>query len=300
MQAQSREEFRSARRPYPSGSRPDLGIYPLRERPIIEPRQETTTPQPTPVSAVQPVASVRREQAIKQYQAPSTLAVTKPTVEPKKRVRPNLVGSMLIVIALIILAIVAITAYATWRQNQQVRDKVTTIQASAVSTDREGTNETKVTKSDLDSYVVSADMPRILRIPTLDVQARILRMGITDGRVQAPESIWDTGWYDGSAKPGEAGTSFIDGHVSGPSQPAIFAKLDTLKTGDRIEIEKGDGSLLRYSVKNVETIPVDKVDIRRILNSGGSNGLVIMTCGGAYLGNYTYDSRVVVHADRMN
>lgn len=213
--------------------------------------------------------------------------------------RKNWIGLMLIAISIVILITVAFSTYDTWRQNQELRKDVTTARVATDSTVREGTDETQVTGSDVNSYAVSADMPRILHIPRIDVKARVFRMGISDGTIQAPENVWDTGWYQGSAKPGEKGTAFIDGHISGPSQPAVFHKLSTLTKGDRIEVERGDGTIIRYSVSAVETIPLKDVDMQSILNSStATESLVLMTCGGEYMGNYKYDSRVVVHATR--
>lgn len=296
-------------RTYPAGSRPDLGIYPIRpQRLTVEPRVAATAvaiePQSAPV-----VESVRPSipltpQSVPAPQVPrEAQAVPVKGAQSKKKTKRSwskIVGIVLIVLSVLALGVVAFSAYDTWRQNQNLRETVTAASVSTNTAAQEGTDETKVTKNDLDSYAVSPDMPRIVRVPKLGVEARVLRMGIKDGRIEAPKGIWDTGWYDGSAKPGESGVSFIDGHVSGPSQPAVFEKLDTLGAGDRISVERGDGTTITYSVKSVETIPLDKVNIRTILASGEKNGLVLMTCGGNYMGNYQYDSRVVVQAARVN
>lgn len=297
-------------RTYPAGSRPDLGIYPIRpQRMTVEPRSAAVAVTPQSVQLAQTSASPTPPPTPSPSQTPES---PKPEPAQPKPVQPTvakrkikwswsrIVGGALIILSVLALGIVAFSAYDTWRQNQNLRETVTAARVATNASSQEGTDETKVTKNDLDSYAVSPDMPRIVRVPKLGVEARVLRMGIKDGRIEAPQSIWDTGWYDGSAKPGESGVSFIDGHVSGPSQPAVFEKLDTLKAGDQISVERGDGTTITYSVKSVETIPLDKVNIRTILASGEKNGLVLMTCGGNYMGNYTYDSRVVVQAARVN
>ena len=149
------------------------------------------------------------------------------------------------------------------------------------------------------AYTVAADIPRILSIPSLGVNARVLRMSVDrEGAIEAPKGIWDTGWYDGSAKPG-SGNTFIDGHTSGPTMPAVFAKLKDIKAGAEIEIERGDGTRLRYAVRTVTTTKVTDIDMRAVLNGPGGDALTLMTCGGTYQGNFTYDSRVIVMATRV-
>ena len=139
----------------------------------------------------------------------------------------------------------------------------------------------------------------MLSIPSLGVNARVLRMSVgSDGAIEAPKGIWDTGWYDGSAKPG-TGNTFIDGHISGPTMPAVFAKLKDIKAGAEIEIERGDGTRLHYVVQTVTTQKLEEIDMRAVLDGPGGDALTLMTCGGNYQGDFSYDSRVIVVATRV-
>lgn len=160
-------------------------------------------------------------------------------------------------------------------------------------------NEAEVSESDKQTYTVAADMPRTISIPSLNVHARVLQMSVgNDGAIEAPAGIWDAGWYDGSAKPGQTGNAFIDGHVSGPTMPAVFKELKNIKSGVEIEIERGDGSKLTYAVTSVSTQKLKDINMSKVLAGPGGESLTIMTCGGDYLGDYTYDSRVIVVAKR--
>lgn len=154
--------------------------------------------------------------------------------------------------------------------------------------------------TNVDSYVVAPDLPRYIIIDKLDIKARVKRMGVgADNAVQTPKNIFDTGWYDGSAKPGETGATFINGHVSGPTQRGIFYKIKNLRTGDPIVIEKGDGSKLTYIVASSESFPVDQVDMNKVLRPYGNakKGLTLMTCGGSFdRTTQEYTERVVVYA----
>ncbi len=167
----------------------------------------------------------------------------------------------------------------------------------------EGSDENVVSESSINSYVVSADMPRVLKIDKLNVRARVLPMGVTStSAIQAPINIFDSGWYTGSAKPGTPGVSFIDAHASGSTREGLFAYLDTLKAGDVITVERGDGTILKYAVRSLETQALADIKMTQVLSpkNGIKEGLTIMTCTGKWMADKdTYDHRVIVYTERI-
>ena len=96
--------------------------------------------------------------------------------------------------------------------------------------------------SDLDLMAGPVDVPLELQIPSLNVNAPVLGVGLTSGNVMdAPKGpigdpVWHTAyWYRGSGIPGEPGTAAIAGHFNDPlGQPEIFANLQDLHPGDLI------------------------------------------------------------------
>lgn len=150
------------------------------------------------------------------------------------------------------------------------------------------------------NYRVSPDLPRLLTIEKINVSARIRRVGVSSANVlNAPANIFDAGWYDGSAKPGENGTVVLDGHVSGPTMHGIFYSIGTLKAGDKISIERGDGKSFTYSVTGTQVFDNDKVDMSKVVTSSvpGKSGLNIMTCAGRFnVRTNQFEQRVVVFA----
>lgn len=81
--------------------------------------------------------------------------------------------------------------------------------------------------------------------------------------------------------------------------PAVFSRLKDLAAGDWITVERGDGTRLTYAVSTVRTELVGDIDMNAVLAGVGDESLTLMTCGGGYLGDYSYDSRVIVVATRV-
>lgn len=195
----------------------------------------------------------------------------------------------------------------TLQTNHRIVAQVKAIQATATNTDG-STNDSptnpveydETPPTNINSYVVAPDLPRYIIIDKLNIKARVKRMGVgTDNAIQAPKNIFDAGWYDGSAKPGETGATFIDGHVSGPTQRGVFYKLKSLETGDSIVVEKGDGSRLVYVVASSESYPANRVDMNKALRPYGDarKGLTLMTCSGSFdRATQEYTERIIVYA----
>jgi LPXTG-site transpeptidase (sortase) family protein len=138
-----------------------------------------------------------------------------------------------------------------------------------------------------------------IRIPAVGVNARILSGGVDrQGSIKSPGNNQDTMWYNGSARLGEAGAAFINGHA-GVRAPAVFTRIAQLRVGDTIIIERSDGVSLTYVVKSVKTATAAEVSMREALApyQGASKGLTLMTCAGDYSSQAgTYDKRTVVFA----
>ncbi len=168
---------------------------------------------------------------------------------------------------------------------------------------KEGSDETPVVTSSLASYTVAPDEPRILKIDALGINARIRPMKVNSlGAVQAPVNIYDSGWYTSSSKPGGYGAMFIDGHASGATRQGLFAYLDTLKEGNTVSVETGDGQQFNYKVVHVETVSKDGVDMNKALQAygGAKEGLNLMTCTGTWVNSQkTLTNRVIVYTERV-
>ncbi len=236
---------------------------------------------------------------------PVAKTVAAPTESKSRRVQPKALIRYAAVT--VILAVSGYLAYDTWSTNRQVRE---TFGMQSVSATAGGSamspgslDENSVSVNQKAAYTVAPDMPRILTIPAIGVEARVLSVGTTsDGNIDAPTSIHDTGWYNASAKPGTAGAAFVDGHMASENIGGVFDGLKKLKSGDTATIERGDGSTINYVVKEVETIDVGQLDMKKVLNvhGGADEGLNLMTCSGSYDREAkNYSARTVVYLVRQ-
>lgn len=213
---------------------------------------------------------------------------------PKKRLP---VRNIIIAISTISV-LVAIFVYYT---HEAVNDLPATQDTQVSSRKHEESVDSQL---DAAKGVVPATQPVALTIATVGVHsAPIIPVGIdVNGEMDAPGTNHDVGWYDQSAKPiQDGGALLLDGHVGIYNQAAVFKHLHQLKTGELIEVTTQDGASYAYTVYHVEQLPLEDVDMRKMMHSvqPSKQGLNIITCAGEYdPARKTYDDRVLVYAVR--
>ena len=151
--------------------------------------------------------------------------------------------------------------------------------------------------ADLD--VEPSPVPRRLRIPSIDVDAKIGAIGVEDdGELEVPENVRNVGWYRHGPAPGEPGATVIAGHVDSREQgPGAFFDLRTLEVGARVSVTDSTGDDHRYDIVarrtyNKASLPTDK-----LFSRAGPSQLVLITCGGAFDNTAgSYRNNVVIYA----
>lgn len=210
---------------------------------------------------------------------------------------------------LVVVALAGYVVYDFWVVEQKTKailvapGVITAAAADDPQRAEEGVEVSPPTVDDISTYTVAADAPRFIKINKLNITARVRPMGVNaDKTIQSPKNVNDAGWYTGSSKPGAAGAMFIDGHASGVTRYGLFGNLDRLRPGDEVIIEKGDGTPLTYRVVHTETLPLDAIDMNKILQpyGGVEKGLNLMTCTGKWLNETkTLDHRIVVYTEQV-
>jgi hypothetical protein len=166
-------------------------------------------------------------------------------------------------------------------------------------------------------------VPLKLKIPSLNVNAPMLAVGLTSGNAMAApkgpidDPVWHTAfWYRGGGIPGDIGTATIAGHVNNPlGKPEIFAHLQDLHPGDLIIVHSMTSNVdIRFIVDQVKVYSIadaSPVVLAQIYGTGpvkgagpqpasdGLSHLTLITCAGTIV-NGQFDHRTVVFATRGN
>jgi len=148
--------------------------------------------------------------------------------------------------------------------------------------------------------VLEPSRPTRIAIPAIGVDAPVHGVGLAgDGTIAVPAANVrnEAGWYDESPTPGQYGPSVVVGHVDTATGPAVFAKLASVKPGERIEVTRRDKSVAVFAVDSVEQFGKDALPTERVYADFSRPGLRLITCGGRWVGGATgYEDNVVVFA----
>lgn len=131
-----------------------------------------------------------------------------------------------------------------------------------------------------------ASTPVRVRIPAIEVSSPLHALGLAeDGTLQVPggDRYDEAAWYDGSPTPGEVGGAVIEGHVTSQgSVPSVFFDLGALGRGDRVHVDREDGTTATFQVYGVESFPKDAFPKVAVYGNTEGPELRIITCGGVY------------------
>lgn len=190
------------------------------------------------------------------------------------------------------------------RTNRQVAAQVKQLSSksdSSAADDNGATpSTTKPSGAAVSGYAVAPNLPRYIDIAKLDVHARVLSLGVTkNNQLKAPGNVYDAGWYNASAQPGQPGAMLVDGHISSWSTKGVFYGIGKLVTGDDITITRGDGQRFTYTVVKTQLFDANAVDMSSLLVSQNTAkpGLNLISCSGDVIpGTNEFDKRMVVYA----
>jgi sortase (surface protein transpeptidase) len=234
------------------------------------------------------------------------VAVTEPHA-PKRRSKAQ---TVLVAMAILVFGLGLLVNIETLQTNHSAKAQVAALSKKAEVASTSNTaddpvvpSESKPPATSVANYQVSPDTPKLITITKLGVKARVKPVSVTSSNeLGTPASIYDTGWYNASAKPGGgagAGAMLIDGHVHGPTLPGVFVDIKKLVAGDTIQVTRGDNQVFNYVVVTTAVYPADSVDVGKLLTSikPGQAGLNLITCGGKFNAKTQhYEDRTVVYA----
>jgi len=93
------------------------------------------------------------------------------------------------------------------------------------------------------------------------------------------------------------GPAILAGHVDWDGEAGAFAGLDRLRPGDRVVVDRADGTVATFRVDRVEEHAKDEFPTDEVYGDVGDAQLRLITCGGRFdedTGDYS--DNVVVFA----
>jgi sortase (surface protein transpeptidase) len=147
---------------------------------------------------------------------------------------------------------------------------------------------------------MARSVPTRVLIPAIDVSSTLMDLGLKkDGTLETPPGAFPAGWFTGAPTPGELGPAIIVGHVR-YNTPGVFARLSDLRHGDRVDVDRADGSTARFRVTRVEHFAKSSFPTARVYGNIAHAGLRLITCGGLDAMTSEFEENVVVFADLVS
>ncbi|MCP2335241.1 class F sortase [Actinomadura rupiterrae] len=128
-------------------------------------------------------------------------------------------------------------------------------------------------------------VPSRVVIPSVKVSAPLLALGLErDGQLQVPPltQVERIGWYRLGPTPGERGPALLVGHVDSRTGPGVFYRLGQLKPGQKVSVQRKDGTTATFWVYRIERVAKDKFPSRRVYGDTQRPELRLITCGGNF------------------
>jgi sortase (surface protein transpeptidase) len=122
-----------------------------------------------------------------------------------------------------------------------------------------------------------------LTIPVIGVGTPLLRLGLEPDRsMEVPGDFDLAGWFAEGPAPGQPGLAVIAGHVDSRSGPAVFYRLRELRPGDQLQVQRADGTRLRFVVDTTRSFPKAGFPTDAVFGPTPAAELRLVTCAGSF------------------
>ncbi|MET8677938.1 class F sortase [Streptomyces sp. NPDC004647] len=148
------------------------------------------------------------------------------------------------------------------------------------------------------AQAMQASAPERIAIPSLKVSSTLENLGKgASGAMETPRDPDKAGWYTPGPTPGATGPAVIAGHVTWNGARSVFFGLSQLKSGDKIDVSRRDGSTAEFTVDRIAQYPKNKFPTLEVYRNLDHAGLRLITCGGEFSkAKHYYKDNVVVYA----
>lgn len=199
---------------------------------------------------------------------------------------------MAVIVLLVALCLTGYSLWTFWSHRQMTQGDSVPIPAGPIVY---STDTPEESPPDCQSYRVADNQPLKLQIPRVGIDGCIQKVGVDqNSAVAVPTNVHLGGWYTQSVLPGEKGVSLIDGHVRGRYGDAIFTDLGSVRKGDTVRVQLGNGSWKVFEVVDLKSFSVDTAT-QHLFDAldGTDRQLTLVTCVGLY------DKQAGMYRDRL-
>ncbi len=138
--------------------------------------------------------------------------------------------------------------------------------------------------------------PTGVRIASLDLAVETIPLGLEDdGSLEVPEDPYIAGWWTGGPSPGERGPAVVVGHVDSHEGPGAFYELEGIREGERVSIDRDDGTAVHFRVERTERHPKHDFPTAAVYGETDAPTLRLVTCAGEFDADArSYEDNVIV------
>ncbi|MDN4612473.1 sortase domain-containing protein [Arthrobacter burdickii] len=148
--------------------------------------------------------------------------------------------------------------------------------------------------------VLPASAPVTLEIPSIGVRTDLVSLGLRENRsLEVPPDGpgAPAGWYNRSPTPGDRGPAVMLGHVNATDGgKGVFADLRALKSGDRMNVTREDGTTAVFEFQRGEAYRKDGFPTLTVYGNTPGSELRLITCDGYNPDTGLFDDNYVVYA----
>ena len=143
---------------------------------------------------------------------------------------------------------------------------------------------------------VAKPTDRVL-IPSLNVNAPLVGVGIVHGALGTASTMWQVGEFTGGVQPGQPGLAIFVGHSGAPGQWGVFEHLSALKVGQTVIYQTAGGQRTSFTVTSSAAYPVNDTGVNALFGPVSGSVLRLVSCYGNWnRATQEYDQRWIVSA----
>lgn len=140
-------------------------------------------------------------------------------------------------------------------------------------------------------------MDGAVEIPSLGVDAPLVRVGVRDGEMVVPRTAHEVAWLDTGSFPGPTNNAVLAGHHDWSGRLGSFFRLAELRQGQEVVV-RFEGRDRTFRVAWVCSFDLDTPEAPRIMGPTDVPSVTLITCGGIFDRRAgTHNQRIVVRAE---